>query len=99
MTSETSTLSNELQRARDWEQAFGEANAAAGSLEEVRELNEKWQAERAGELPSDVKIEETTIGGIPAEWIRAGDHAGPIVLFLHGGGYMLGSARENREWV
>lgn len=92
--------SPELQRAREWEQAFGQANAAAGGLDEVRKVNNEWQAERAGELPSDVEIESVDAGGIPAEWISiAGAASRPVVLFLHGGGFMLGSAEENHEWV
>lgn len=92
--------SAELKRAREWEQAFAEANAAAGGLEEVREVNDKWQAERAGELPTDLVYESVDIGGIPGEWIYIeGAKETPTVLFVHGGGFMLGSARENREWV
>ena len=92
--------SAELQRARDWERAFADANAAAGGIQEVRTVNVQWQAERAGELPKDLKIEPVDAGGIPAEWLsieRAAET--PVVLFLHGGGYILGSAEENREWV
>jgi monoterpene epsilon-lactone hydrolase len=92
--------SPELQRAREWETAFGQANAAAGGLEGVRKVNDEWQAERAGELPSDVLIESVDAGGIPGEWISVeGAASRPVVLFLHGGGFMLGSAKENREWV
>lgn len=92
--------SAELERAREWERAFGDANAAAGGLEEVREVNDRWQAERAGELPADLRIESVDAGGVPAEWISVeGANSRPVVLFLHGGGFMLGSARENREWL
>jgi acetyl esterase/lipase len=92
--------SAELERARDWERAFGEANAAAGGIDEVRIVNSQWQAERAGELPTDLRIEPVDAGGIPAEWIYIdGAEETPVVLFLHGGGYILGAAEENREWV
>lgn len=92
--------SPELERARDWERAFGEANAAAGGIEEVRTVNGEWQAERAGELPEDLNIEPVDAGGVPAEWISIdGAERTPVVLFLHGGGYILGAAEENREWV
>ncbi|HEY4095505.1 MAG TPA: alpha/beta hydrolase [Baekduia sp.] len=92
--------SAELERAREWERAFGEANASAGGLEEVRLVNDQWQAERAGELPVDLEFTAVDAGGVPAEWISvAGAAATPVILFLHGGGFMLGSARENREWI
>jgi acetyl esterase/lipase len=92
--------SAELERARDWERAFAEANAGADGIEGIRIVNKEWQAERAGELPADLKIEPVDAGGIPAEWISVdGADQTPVVLFLHGGGYLLGSAEENREWV
>jgi acetyl esterase/lipase len=92
--------SPELQRAREWETRFGQANAAAAGLDEVRRVNDEWQRERAGELPADLQVERVDAAGVPAEWIKVeAATSGPVVLFLHGGGFMLGSARENHEWL
>ncbi|MDO8614823.1 MAG: alpha/beta hydrolase [Dehalococcoidia bacterium] len=47
---------------------------------------------------ADVKCERVDVDGIPAEWVAApgasGDHA---VLWLHGGGYVLGSLNTHRD--
>jgi monoterpene epsilon-lactone hydrolase len=92
--------SAELARARDWGVAFGKANAAAEGVDEVRDVNAKWLVERAGTLPADLVVEPVDAGGVAAEWLSIeGNADDPVVLFLHGGGFILGSAAENREWV
>ena len=52
------------------------------------------------ELPPDVEIEEVEAGGVPCEWVRiAGEAPRPsprVILYLHGGGYTMGSARADR---
>jgi phosphinothricin tripeptide acetyl hydrolase len=45
--------------------------------------------------PDGVKRDLLTIGGVPAERLSAGD--GPSVLFLHGGGYVVGSPQSHRH--
>lgn len=43
-------------------------------------------------VPEDVMVEPTTVAGIPAErHTPAGDTGGRTVLYLHGGGYCIGS--------
>jgi monoterpene epsilon-lactone hydrolase len=43
-------------------------------------------------------IEPAALGGVPGEWVRASDAAsGTVVLYLHGGGYALGSPTSHRE--
>jgi monoterpene epsilon-lactone hydrolase len=45
-------------------------------------------------LPDDVAAAETTLGGRPALALEvAGVRTGPVLLYLHGGGYAIGSAR------
>lgn len=56
-------------------------------------------------------VERTRVGGVPAEWVRgpraqtasghavAGSADEPIVLYLHGGGYVFGSPRTHRNLV
>lgn len=48
-------------------------------------------------LDSDVAAEPVTANGVPAEWITApGADPGRNVLYLHGGGYMIGSIKTHR---
>lgn len=45
-------------------------------------------------LPDDVTARPTTLGGRPALDLQiAGADSGAVVLYLHGGGYVIGSAR------
>ena len=49
-------------------------------------------------IPDDVRVSEVSAGGVPAHWLTApGTKAGPVLLFLHGGGYELGSLRSDGE--
>jgi epsilon-lactone hydrolase len=46
----------------------------------------------------DAKIENVDAGGVPAEWVAApGFDATRAVLFLHGGGYAIGSLNTHRR--
>jgi acetyl esterase/lipase len=50
--------------------------------------------------PADVEIRPATAGGVPAEWvIPPGASAGRTILYLHGGGYLVGAPRDYREMV
>jgi len=49
-------------------------------------------------VPDDVLVTEVTAGGVPAHWLAApGAAADRVLLFLHGGGYELGSLRSDGE--
>jgi acetyl esterase/lipase len=49
-------------------------------------------------LAPDVRVERAEAGGIPAEWVAApGAAAERVVLYLHGGGYAIGSVNTHRE--
>ena len=51
-------------------------------------------------LAADVERERVSVGGVPAEWIVApGADAGRVLLYLHGGGYAIGSMRTHRELI
>ena len=49
-------------------------------------------------MPDDVLVTEVTAGGVPAHWLTApGADTGRVLVFLHGGGYELGSLRSDGE--
>jgi monoterpene epsilon-lactone hydrolase len=48
----------------------------------------------------DVKSEPVSANGVDAEWITApGAAADRVVLYLHGGGYILGSVKTHRDLI
>ena len=51
-------------------------------------------------LPSDVKVEPLSANGVKAEWTATpGADASKVILFLHGGGYVIGSLDSHRHLV
>jgi monoterpene epsilon-lactone hydrolase len=49
-------------------------------------------------LAPDITRETVDAGGVPAEWIVApGAAAGRVILYLHGGGYVIGSINTHRD--
>lgn len=56
------------------------------------------RAERVFQTPADVVIERVTAPTQPAEWLTPpGVRRDTVVLYLHGGGYMIGSPRSHRH--
>ena len=46
----------------------------------------------------DAKCEKVDAGGVPAEWVMApGCDTGRAILYLHGGGYAIGSLNTHRR--
>ena len=71
---------------------------AAGTVEESREGFDAMLS--MNPLPDDVKIEELNIQHINADWVstpQSDDNR--IVLYLHGGGYVIGSNTGYREFA
>ena len=50
-------------------------------------------------LPAEISCRPTSADGITAEWIAAPDARSGMMLYLHGGGYALGSISTHREIV
>jgi len=51
-------------------------------------------------LPPDIKIEEVDIDGVPAEWqIIPGSNEERVLLYLHGGGFILNSPKNYRTFT
>jgi phosphinothricin tripeptide acetyl hydrolase len=56
------------------------------------------RAEKVFLTPLDVKVERVNAPAAPAEWLRPPSAApGRVVLYLHGGGYVIGSPRSHRH--
>jgi epsilon-lactone hydrolase len=54
--------------------------------------------DRLHPVPDDVLVREVTAGGVPAHWLDPpGADTGRVLLFLHGGGYELGSLDSDGE--
>ncbi len=65
------------------------------SLEEQRAMMEA----SADRFPpdADVVASEVDAGGVPADWVSVdASEAGRIVLYFHGGGYVMGSRNTHR---
>jgi acetyl esterase/lipase len=58
------------------------------------------QQESENPLPKDIKIEKTEVDGVPAEWqIVPGSSEDRVLLYFHGGGMVIGSARDSRYFT
>jgi phosphinothricin tripeptide acetyl hydrolase len=56
------------------------------------------RAEKVFPVPADVKVETVTAPARPAEWLTPPQaRADAVVLYLHGGGYVIGSPRSHRH--
>jgi epsilon-lactone hydrolase len=54
----------------------------------------------AERVAKDVTCEPVSAGGVPAEWIAApGAAPDRVILYLHGGGYVMGSINTHRAMV
>src|SRR5713226_816718 len=54
----------------------------------------------AERVAPDVKCEKLEAGGVPAEWIVApGAAEDRVILYLHGGGYVMGSINTHRAMI
>src|SRR5262249_3246530 len=55
-------------------------------------------AGRLHPVPDDVAVPGVTGGGVPAHWLAApGADTGRVLMFLHGGGFQMGSLRSDGE--
>jgi len=72
------------------------APATPPTLEETRA---GFVAMTAGfAVPGDVRVERTSAGGVPGAWIGTpGARDDAALLYLHGGGYILGSVQTHTE--
>ena len=66
----------------------------------VEQARMGWDAmENLLPLAPDVTIEETKIGDLNARWLTPPGAGGTTVLHLHGGGYVIGSAKSHTPFA
>jgi len=88
-------MQDSIDALRDRQKAS--ASQAPPTLEERRAAFAP-AGDRLHPVPDDVRVREVTAGGVPAHWLAApGADTGRVLLFLHGGGYELGSLRSDGE--
>jgi len=79
-----------------WEQRKASASQPPLTLEQRRAAFAP--AGRLHPVPDDVLVREVTAGGVPAHWLAAPEaDTGRVLVFLHGGGFELGSLRSDGE--
>jgi epsilon-lactone hydrolase len=90
--------SPQLQQVFEQYRAFAQAAGKAKNPQELRAT----MASAFSAFPSagEVKCEPVSAGGVKAEWIVA-KNAAPdrVIMYLHGGGYVMGSIDTHREVV
>lgn len=70
----------------------------SGSLTIAERRAQYERAEKVFPTPPEVKVERVSAPTAPAEWLRPpGAVPGRVVLYLHGGGYVIGSPRSHRH--
>jgi acetyl esterase/lipase len=90
--------SEQLQMAIQVFKSMGEKIAKATDLKEMRAVMEEMSA--GTPVAQDIKCTPVNAGGVPAEWIAApGAVDDRVVLYLHGGGYVMGSINTHRDLV
>ena len=86
-----------LAQVKAYQEAAIGAAGAAPTLEEMR-AGSIAVLETVGTMPDDVSIEEVDVDGMTALWCRPkGAPADSVVLYFHGGGYVLQSAQSHRK--
>lgn len=86
-----------LAQVKAYQEAAIGAAGAAPTLEEMR-AGSIAVLETVGTMPDGVSIEEVDVDGMAALWCRPkGAPADSVVLYFHGGGYVLQSAQSHRK--
>ena len=67
-----------------------EVAAAGPDIQEMRTAYETFLAQFP--IPDDVEVRPVNAGGVSSLALSAGSERGPTILYLHGGGYIVGSA-------
>jgi len=68
-----------------------------GTISEQRAQQEKVAA--FARLPAGISYQSIDLDGIHGAWVKRVDPSRGVILYLHGGAYMLGSIISHREFV
>ncbi|MHC4472192.1 MAG: alpha/beta hydrolase [Planctomycetota bacterium] len=69
---------------------------AGTSVERLRGLTDFFVESQ--KVPADTEIDPVMVGDLAAEWVRApGVRTDAVVLYLHGGGFVMGAPATHRE--
>ena len=86
-----------LAQVRTYQAAVLGSSAAPPTLEEMRAGSEAVM-ETVGAMPEDVAIAQADVKGLSALWLRPkGAREDSVVLYFHGGGYVVQSANSHRK--
>lgn len=84
--------SEQLQQAIDMFKEMGAKMTQAKNMDDMRAIMIETQA------PDGVTCTPVEAGGVSAEWsVAAGVDEAKVVLYVHGGGYVMGSAGSHRD--
>lgn len=84
--------SEQLQQVMSMFKEMGEKMGAAEDLKEMRTIMIE------APVPSGVSCSPVEAGGVPAEWhIADGVDENKVILYVHGGGYVMGSVGTHRD--
>jgi monoterpene epsilon-lactone hydrolase len=96
MTNEESMASNELREVVKTMREQDGIAAAGLSLEERRAAMTMMQGNLP--MPDDISMQEVDIDGVPGRWISVtGVRDDAVILYFHGGGYVMGSLDTHQE--
>lgn len=88
--------SPQLAQAIEAQRKLAQEMGTAQTPQEFREIYSRFMGQFP--IPKDVKIESVDANGVPGLRITPPEAApGRTILYLHGGGYMIGSAADYRE--
>lgn len=86
-----------LAQVRAYQAAVLGSATAVPTLEEMRAGSEAVM-ETIGTMPAGVVVETADVGGLSGLWLRpSGAREDSVVLYLHGGGYVVQSAHSHRK--
>lgn len=85
----------ELEQAIALLAALADVDDSQGTIEGMRRAFERVMDQLP--VPQPIDCRRVNAGGVPAEWIAAPESdAARATLYLHGGGYIIGSVRTHR---
>jgi monoterpene epsilon-lactone hydrolase len=88
-------VSAQAERVKAGLAAFAATLAAGPELDEMRRSFQAFSG--LGTVPDGVSWTEVDAGGVPAIWAEPDDGSGDaVILYVHGGGYVIGSADAYR---